>query len=489
MARKFPRQHYCGYRVNYGQGQVSSTFTYLKGAHFELTQAQKDGTGAFIEFRECDTGEWFQLRNRARKTNRVAEAAAPRMDSFTRAYFDAVLWSSSDNSDDSGGEPLDKNYSISDIADETRDEMIADCASFQDRFVEQIGSELEQAGQDFWLTRNGDGVGFWDGGWPEPAATELTNGAKEYGEYYLYVDDDGQIHGQGNRMRPGAAEPTEHRVADFNTLDDLIHHAHSELGATHVSGSNIETKIYFPRGGQHPYEEAKVWRKGSYWHAEGPGSRTGVKNLPNGARAIAAGSGRRAAEESHRKLFKVIGSLGPVQKLGRKSFSKSEADEIAEDLRARGYDVRIVPDSASHDFRAAEATPMRAWDILRGGTVVDTVWFQGNMDKEEIERALEHDGYERGTFQAHPAEARRGRIPASRPGARRVRDYEAIDRRDRVIAGPFKSYSDAKNAAGTAGSVRFVPSKRTPPRATETPKPRASEARRPKAKRSARRRR
>lgn len=40
-----------------------------------------------------------------------------------------------------------------------------------------------------------------------------------------------------------------------------------------------------------------------------------------------------------------------------------------------------------------------------------------------------------------------------------VKDYEAIDRRDRVIAGPFKSYGDAKSAAGSAGAVRFVPSK------------------------------
>ena len=38
-----------------------------------------------------------------------------------------------------------------------------------------------------------------------------------------------------------------------------------------------------------------------------------------------------------------------------------------------------------------------------------------------------------------------------------VRDYEAIDTHDRHIAGPFKSYGDAKNAAGTAGVVRFVP--------------------------------
>lgn len=49
-----------------------------------------------------------------------------------------------------------------------------------------------------------------------------------------------------------------------------------------------------------------------------------------------------------------------------------------------------------------------------------------------------------------------------------VRDYIAIDSRDRPIAGPFKSYSDARQAAGTGGAVQFVPTGRSaPPRASE----------------------
>jgi hypothetical protein len=41
-----------------------------------------------------------------------------------------------------------------------------------------------------------------------------------------------------------------------------------------------------------------------------------------------------------------------------------------------------------------------------------------------------------------------------------VRDYLAIDTHDRPIAGPFKSYSDARQAAGTGGAVQFVPTGR-----------------------------
>lgn len=92
-------------------------------------------------------------------------------------------------------------------------------------------------------------------------------------------------------------------VADFNTLEDLIEHARTELGATHVTLAGPDTRIYFPRGGQYPYEEARVWRKGGYWHAEGPGARQGT-SLPRGARPIgargqwAAERGRRVAERS-----------------------------------------------------------------------------------------------------------------------------------------------------------------------------------------------
>lgn len=97
-----------------------------------------------------------------------------------------------------------------------------------------------------------------------------------------------------SRRAPSMRETTHH-VADFNSLDDLIGHAQRELGATHVSGDGANTQLYFPRGGQHPYEAATVWRKGGYWHAQGPGARSGVTRLPQGAQPIAGGH-QRAAE-------------------------------------------------------------------------------------------------------------------------------------------------------------------------------------------------
>ena len=77
---------------------------------------------------------------------------------------------------------------------------------------------------------------------------------------------------------------TNHRVADFSTIPELISHAQQE-GATHVKTDGDETKLYFPRpDGQ--YEEACVWTEGGYWHTHAPGNRVILGCLPPGAEPI-----------------------------------------------------------------------------------------------------------------------------------------------------------------------------------------------------------
>ena len=139
------------------------------------------------------------------------------LDEFVQAYVEAALWSSNDNADDSGGEPLDRNYDESDIAPETLAKMRADCAAF---LVHKLGGRLiaiaerleakgkwslparadctvmEYAGHDLWLSRNGHGCGFWDGDWPQKGIAEgLDKLAQEFGSFDLYVGDDERIHG------------------------------------------------------------------------------------------------------------------------------------------------------------------------------------------------------------------------------------------------------------------------------------------------------
>lgn len=133
-------------------------------------------------------------------------------DEFAEAYIRTALWSSNDDSDpETGGEPMDSNYTAEDIAPKTRAKMIADCWKFQRQTAETLAAaittgevrcgpdfdETGHAGHDFWLTRNGHGAGFWDGDWPEPHATELDRAAKAFGVAELYVGDDGLIYQAG----------------------------------------------------------------------------------------------------------------------------------------------------------------------------------------------------------------------------------------------------------------------------------------------------
>lgn len=115
----------------------------------------------------------------------------PDLDEFTRAYIEAALWSSINEA----GEPLDNEHGIDSVDFETLDEMERDARDFQKENWDYIKDRLAPAGHDFWLTRNGHGAGFLDGDWPERAASRLAKSAKSYGEYNLYVGEDGMIDG------------------------------------------------------------------------------------------------------------------------------------------------------------------------------------------------------------------------------------------------------------------------------------------------------
>lgn len=147
------------------------------------------------------------------------------LDEFTRAYIECALWSSNDESDETGGEPLDKNYDIGDLAPDALARMISDCAKFQaahevllarayalpsprvkcdcgadaDDHAAACATErakrydADDAGYDFWLTRCGHGAGFWDRGLGD-VGDKLTDAAQAFKECWLYVGDDGKIY-------------------------------------------------------------------------------------------------------------------------------------------------------------------------------------------------------------------------------------------------------------------------------------------------------
>ena len=146
------------------------------------------------------------------------------LDDFTQGYIEAMFFTSCDPAgqhDEAAWNPetdcsLPSDVTFSDLAPETLARIVADCAAFQEGsawttcraawsemtdhearlagFARGGGVDDAQGGRDFWFTRNGHGCGFWDGDWPKPHATALTDAAKSFGEVDAYLGDDGKVY-------------------------------------------------------------------------------------------------------------------------------------------------------------------------------------------------------------------------------------------------------------------------------------------------------
>ena len=119
---------------------------------------------------------------------------------FTEACIEALYFT-----DTGEGEqpPVD-----AELSEDTRLDLEADCRSFWRRYGcfittkscadywsvrNCVHSLPQQAGHDFWLTRNGHGAGFWDGDWPACYEDMFTKGSECYGTFETYLGDDGLI--------------------------------------------------------------------------------------------------------------------------------------------------------------------------------------------------------------------------------------------------------------------------------------------------------
>lgn len=138
----------------------------------------------------------------------IGKAAVSRI---LAGYICAALFSENDESDETGGQPFDRNYDESDIHPETRIAMRNDCRSFyadNGLLIGLSGMALEDVGINFWFDRQGHGVGFedradeTDDDTKKHARRELSEAAREWRPYHLWVGDhvdhgdDGRIHGE-----------------------------------------------------------------------------------------------------------------------------------------------------------------------------------------------------------------------------------------------------------------------------------------------------
>jgi hypothetical protein len=128
----------------------------------------------------------------------TAEAAArfKALDGFTQGYITAAFWLLDESLAEKGYEAT-----FAYLAPSALDDMCNDCDTFQqyasrwlEAAYERQDYNEEQAGHDFWLTRNHHGAGFWDRGLGRMRGDRLTNLAHAYSETDLYLGDDGLLY-------------------------------------------------------------------------------------------------------------------------------------------------------------------------------------------------------------------------------------------------------------------------------------------------------
>jgi hypothetical protein len=133
-------------------------------------------------------------------TNTVQERGAPawwnsleRRSAFIAGYVEAMFFTWPD---DDGDSPAN----VGDLAPETLARIFRDCRHFQQRSKATLtavralyGYDSQQAGRDFWFTRNGYGVGYWDRGLGD-LGDRLTRIAGRFGTVDPYRGDDGRVY-------------------------------------------------------------------------------------------------------------------------------------------------------------------------------------------------------------------------------------------------------------------------------------------------------
>lgn len=108
------------------------------------------------------------------------------------SYFEAMFWADIDNSDDISG-----NYDIHDIDRDILVSMVNELDSFfneSQSILDETDYTHDQACHDFYFTRCGHGVGFWENDHcNEKQGGLLTNIAKKYNEVYI-TESEGKLY-------------------------------------------------------------------------------------------------------------------------------------------------------------------------------------------------------------------------------------------------------------------------------------------------------
>lgn len=189
---------------------------------------------------QLDTSGAVAIHGRRSQPNPAEFTAWDHLDPFTQGYVEALFFTEEERlcEESDGARHMPEvaintatmeshfvggdSFGFSDLAPCALASIIADCEAFQARAeallnlaYDQPGYSEEHAGHDFWMTRNGHGVGFWDRRdlkaetpeslWVAGQAGEgcgtigadlsnLCGWRTEWGEVSPYLGDDGKVY-------------------------------------------------------------------------------------------------------------------------------------------------------------------------------------------------------------------------------------------------------------------------------------------------------
>ncbi len=116
------------------------------------------------------------------------------IEDFLKGYIDAALWSTTDSRDEDGNETYNLDDEFDDVSDRCRAAMLKDCEDFVEaqrddleEFQQITGRADSYLGHDFWLNREGHGVGYWDRGAGD-VGDRLSDACRPYGSFPIYGD-------------------------------------------------------------------------------------------------------------------------------------------------------------------------------------------------------------------------------------------------------------------------------------------------------------
>lgn len=129
-----------------------------------------------------------------------------KIDDFTQGYIEAAFFTDAENLPDI------VTLDAKDLAPDAIGRIAAECMQFQQTYSAALKRaygykhnmdaieanslpdyDAEQAGRDFWFTRNRHGAGYWDRGLGKPG-DDLTEAAHTFSEVSLVLGDDGKIY-------------------------------------------------------------------------------------------------------------------------------------------------------------------------------------------------------------------------------------------------------------------------------------------------------